>query len=74
MSFRPSLVRLVVLLGAAMVFAPSLVCARDSSSLPEYRPAKEVSGVIRSWGSGQMGGLMRYWEAGFRKYQPKVYF
>ena len=73
-SSRGSLVRLVVLLGAAVVHAPSLVCAQDSSSLPEYRPQKEVSGVIRSWGSRRMSGLMKNWEAGFRKYQPKVCF
>lgn len=72
--FGRSPARLAVLLGAAIVNAPGLVCAQGLSSLPEYRPEKEVSGVIRSWGSRQMGGLMRKWEAGFRKYQPKVYF
>lgn len=68
-----SLARLAVLLGAVAVHAPRLVCAQESS-LPEYRPQQQVAGVIRSWGSRQMGGLMRNWEAGFRKYQPKVYF
>ena len=42
--------------------------------MPEYRPQQEVSGVIRSWGSRQMGNLMKRWEAGFRNYQPQVYF
>lgn len=68
-----SLARLVMLLGAVVVHAPGLVCAQESS-LPEYRPQQQVSGVIRSWGSRQMGGLMKRWEAGFRKYQPQVYF
>ena len=63
-----------VLLGAAVVHAPSLVRAQELSSLPEYRPQQAVSGVIRSWGSRQMGGLMKNWEAGFRKYQPHVCF
>lgn len=62
------------LLGAAVICAPPLVRAQDLSSLPEYRPQKQVSGVIRSWGSRQMRGLMKNWEAGFRKYQPKVFF
>ncbi|HEV2441827.1 MAG TPA: substrate-binding domain-containing protein [Steroidobacteraceae bacterium] len=73
-SFRRPLARPVVLLAATLIYAPSLVCARSSSSLPEYRPERQVSGVIRSWGSRQMGGLMKIWEAGFRKYQPNVYF
>lgn len=72
--FGRSLVRLVLLFGAAIVHAPSWACAQDLSSLPEYRPEKQVSGVIRSWGSPQLSGLMKYWEAGFRKYQPKVCF
>jgi phosphate transport system substrate-binding protein len=72
--FRHSPARRVVLLAAAIVQAPALVCAQGSSALPEYRPQQQVSGVIRSWGSPQMGGLMKNWEAGFRKYQPKVCF
>ena len=33
-----------------------------------------MSGAIRSWGSPQMGDLMKRWEAGFRKYQPGICF
>lgn len=69
-----SLARLAMLVAAAIVTVPGLVRAQGLSSLPEYRPEKAVSGVIRSWGSPQMGGLMKRWEAGFRKYQPKVCF
>jgi phosphate transport system substrate-binding protein len=73
-SLRLSLARLVVLLGIGIIHVPGPVCAQELSSLPEYRPHGQVSGVIRSWGSRQMGGLMKNWEAGFRKYQPKVCF
>lgn len=66
--------RWLVLLAATIVHASGGVCAERLSSLPRYRPQQQVSGVIRSWGSPQMGGLMRRWEAGFRKYQPKVCF
>jgi phosphate transport system substrate-binding protein len=52
----------------------SLACAQDLSTLPEYRPEASVSGVIRSWGSNHMGALMKYWEEGFRRYQPNVWF
>jgi len=72
--FGRSVAPLLALLAAAIVLAPDLVSAQELSSLPEYRPEKEVSGVIRSWGSPQMGPLMKSWEAGFRKYQPKVCF
>jgi phosphate transport system substrate-binding protein len=52
----------------------SVACAQDLSTLPEYRPEASVSGVIRSWGSNRMGTLMKYWEEGFRRYQPGVWF
>jgi phosphate transport system substrate-binding protein len=48
--------------------------AEDLSSLPEYRPQAQVSGVIRSWGSKQMGALLKNWQQGFLKYQPRVFF
>lgn len=59
---------------AAISFAPRFVIAQNLSSLPDYRPEKKVSGVIRSWGSNYMASLMKYWEEGFRKYQPGVWF
>ena len=62
-----------VLLGAAVIHASGLIRAQESP-LREYRPQKRVSGVIRSWGSPQMGSLMKRWEAGFHQYQPKVWF
>jgi len=44
----------------------------DLSGLPSYHPAQQVSGTIRMWGSNyiQDSDLGKYWEEGFRKYQP----
>ena len=30
--------------------------ASPSAELPDYQPAHQVSGVIRSWGNGHMAG------------------
>jgi phosphate transport system substrate-binding protein len=46
----------------------------ESSSLPDYRPQRHVSGMFRSSGSNHMAALMSAWEAGFKKYQPGVQF
>ncbi len=48
----------------------------DLSGLPSYHPQTQVSGSLRIWGSNyiQDGNVGRYWEEGFRKYQPKVHF
>lgn len=44
----------------------------DLSGLPSYRPGEQVSGTIQMWGSNyiQDSNLGKYWEEGFRKYQP----
>lgn len=44
----------------------------DLSGLPSYQPQQQVSGTIRMWGSNyiQDSDLGKYWEEGFRKYQP----
>ena len=44
----------------------------DLSALPDYRPQQQVSGTIRMWGSNYIedSDLGKYWEEGFRKYQP----
>jgi phosphate transport system substrate-binding protein len=57
----------------AVVF-PAAAAALDLSSLPDYRPEQMVSGVLRSRGNDQMTSLMKQWEKGFRKYQPKIQF
>lgn len=44
----------------------------DMSGLPSYHPAQQVSGTIQMWGSNyiQDSNLGKYWEEGFRRYQP----
>ena len=44
----------------------------DMSGLPSYHPTQQVSGTIRMWGSNyiQDSNLGKYWDEGFRKYQP----
>jgi phosphate transport system substrate-binding protein len=44
----------------------------DLSGLPNYRPEQRVSGTIQMWGSNYIedSNLGKYWEEGFRKYQP----
>ena len=46
------------------------------NKLPPYQPEQKIAEceAIRSWGSVDMAGLMKAWEAGFRKYQPGVRF
>ena len=57
----------------AFAFTPN-ASAQDLSTLPDYRPDQQVSGVLRSRGDDQMAGLMKRWEQGFRKYQPDIQF
>lgn len=47
----------------------------DLRGLPTYRPQQQVSGTIRMWGSNYIedSNLGRYWEEGFRKYEPGVH-
>lgn len=44
------------------------------SGLPSYRPQQQVRGTLRMWGSDYIenSNLGKYWEEGFRKYQPGV--
>lgn len=42
--------------------------------LPEYKPARGVSGKIKSIGSDSMNNLMTYWQEGFRGHYPGVTF
>jgi phosphate transport system substrate-binding protein len=46
----------------------------DLKGLPAYKPATQVSGVIRNWGNDTMVDLMKYWEEGFGKYHPDIRF
>jgi phosphate transport system substrate-binding protein len=45
-----------------------------AQEIPAYNPERQVSGVIRAWGSDRMGALMKNWEEGFRKFHPDIYF
>ena len=56
------------------VMFPASAAAQGLSSLPDYRPDQQVSGVLRSRGNDQMTALMKRWENGFRKYQPGIQF
>jgi phosphate transport system substrate-binding protein len=58
----------------AFLAASAIASAQDLSALPEYQPSQPISGVIRSWGSDHMAGLLKRWEDGFRKYHPGAYF
>jgi phosphate transport system substrate-binding protein len=42
------------------------------SALPSYHPQRQVRGTLRMWGSNYIedSNLGKYWEDGFRKYQP----
>jgi len=44
------------------------------AAAPNYVAARQVSGVIRIWGSPQMGNLLKLYEVGFRAVQPRVLF
>ena len=60
---------------AALAFVVTCVCAQSRDSLPEYRPEhKLTTAIMRSWGSNDMETVMKYWEEGFRKYQPDIWF
>jgi phosphate transport system substrate-binding protein len=66
--------RIRTLLAAAAALGVGCAGAVELAGLPDYQPAQQVSGTIRSWGNDRMAGLMKSWEAGFRKYHPAVRF
>ena len=51
-----------------------VMASARGQGLPAYHPATQVTGVIRTWGSPQMGDLLKQYEAGFRGLQPGVTF
>jgi phosphate transport system substrate-binding protein len=53
---------------------PILPWAQYVKSLPPYRPEHRVSGTVTSWGHGFLKEMMRDWEHGFHRFQPKVQF
>lgn len=44
------------------------------AQLPDYQPAQQVSGTIRTCGSPQMADLLKLYELCFHKLQPQVQF
>jgi phosphate transport system substrate-binding protein len=46
----------------------------QTAEAPLYVPSRPLSGVIRTWGSPQMGDLLKRYEESFRTYQPGVRF
>jgi len=52
----------------------SLVSAHAAPELPDYQPQLHVTGVLRSCGNPQMAGLLKRWQAGFKRLQPEVQF
>jgi len=67
---------------ALMLAMAALAAARGVSpidgqaqgDLPPYEPGQEVAGTIRTWGSDEMGALMKRWEEGFAKHHPHIWF
>jgi phosphate transport system substrate-binding protein len=68
-SLRSSFLALAASLAAAVP-----VLAGEAPSLPDYRPERQVTGVVRSWGNDRMAAVMKIWEKGFHRYQPGVFF
>ena len=60
-------------LAATLLFTAATAHGQDLPSLPTYEPGQKVSGTIRNFGS-EMNGLLKIWEAGFKKVQPGVQF
>ena len=60
-------------LAATLLFTAGTALGQDLASLPTYEPGQKVSGTIRNFGS-EMNGLLKLWEAGFKKVQPGVQF
>jgi phosphate transport system substrate-binding protein len=58
----------------AIVTSFALRSNAQGTELPPYTSTQQVNGVIRIWGSPQMGDLLKRYEEGFRKVQPSVNF
>src|SRR5215472_13169764 len=51
----------------------NIAFAQNGEALPNYKPVNHLTGSIRIFGS-ELGGMVRVWEEGFRKFQPDVSF
>ena len=54
--------------------AAASAAAQDWQTLPDYKPAQPVSGVLRSWGNPHMAGLLQLWQKGFARHHPEIRF
>src|SRR5690242_13475722 len=64
-----SVARAAASLGLALL----ATAAAAQEALPAYVPPATVAGTLRNYGFG-FGGLLKIWEEGFRKHQPKASF
>ena len=55
----------------ALASTTALICA--SASLPHYKPEGTISDPVRIFG-GELGGMVKIWEEGFRQYHPEARF
>lgn len=67
---------LIALLLPTCVLIAVAVEAQSIPQLAPYKPETQLSSpeILRSWGSKEMAGLMRLWEADFERYQPEIRF
>lgn len=61
-------------LAMLVLFAWSCLRLVAAEALPDYVPAMQVTGTLRSRGNDQMAALMKTWERGFQKFHPEVRF
>src|SRR5258708_36639903 len=59
-----------------LTVAATFVHTQTSRQLDPYKPEQKIPGpeILRSWGSNEMGGLMKLWEGGFVRYQSEIRF
>ena len=58
---------------AALLLMSTDTAAQSLTDLPHYKPEARVSATVRIFGS-DLGGMVKAWEAGFRRFQPEARF
>ena len=71
---RHAIARVTAVALALLSARPAFVPAQDFASMPDYSPARQVSGTIRIRGDEHQQLMLRNWERAFRNYQPSVSF
>jgi phosphate transport system substrate-binding protein len=72
MSFKTSLIAVVMALVACMLSATNSLALEVDPNLPDYKTVSGVSGSIKSVGSDTLNNLMTLWSEGFRSLYPNV--